>query len=505
MDPVTMTTTAVGVGKDAMKWGIKGAKALASAYGKRSISRLAKEAIFQFPSMFSADIDSDDIVILARDFERQYASFVVAAMSLDSNVDLQKYASMRDYLKSFHNNGNIPSAIYNSGAITFESALVVPEGTIYIDPMEVKSLWTCATEQYDTDILNNIYRPFDFTARKIANRIGIATEADNTDYDKRLEYDKKRMAYQQQMKDAEHARQRTEQEADDAAKRADRAREKEEERNAPDRAAAFTSRTNADGVGAYNAATSDKINQAKDDFYQRHSKLQGAKDIASGYVKKNTPVYHYSQSGGKIMDKEKFDTMVPTIVQVTVTNYTGSTTWNQTLTLGIKTMIRLVPSGQMVANMIDAAKDRAIFKFIKWTKGEIGLTDMLFGKNKYKKMGIDSARGKWLTALKKRATIDNVSKFLGARLLPNATIIITENEALQVKEATGLDLHNPGVIKKIMDKYFLLGFGIYDTETRILSSIIDGDTNYSQYPIRALAAGIKKEVDLLNQQQMRRF
>ena len=98
-----------------------------------------------------------------------------------------------------------------------------------------------------------------------------------------------------------------------------------------------------------------------------------------------------------------------------------------------------------------------------------------------------------------------MSKIFGARLLPNATIVITENEALQIKEATGLDLHSPGVIKKIMDKYFLLGFGIYDTETRILSSMIDGDTNYTQYPMRALVSGIKKEVDLLNMAAGRKY
>ena len=508
MDPLStaaVASTAIGVGKDVMRVGIQGAKALASAYGKRSISRLAKDAIFQFPSMFSADIDTDDIVVLARSYEREYASFVVAAMSLDNNVNLQKYANMRDYLKTFHNNGNIPSAIYNGGSVIFESASIAAEGSVYVDPKVIRSLWTCSMEQYDLEILNNIYRPFDYTARKIGDRIALAQEAQGkTEEDYKLEY-----KYKKKFEEEKAARNKLEKEADRAAQQADKARERDQKMNEPDRAAYFTSKTNADGVGAYNAAMSDKINEAKKEFYDKHPNLQKGKNIASGYVKKNNPIYHYGNGGGASSkidgQREKFDTMAPTIVNITVTNYTGSTTWNQTLTLGVKTMIRLIPSGQMVANMIEAAKDRAIFKFIKWTKGEYKLTDMLFGKSKYKKLGIENARGKWLAALKKRATIDNISKFFGARLLPNATIVITENEAVQIKDATGLDLHNVGVIKKIMDKYFLLGFGIYDTETRILSSMIDGDTAYSQYPMRALVSGIKKEVDLLNAASGKRF
>ena len=49
----------------------------------------------------------------------------------------------------------------------------------------------------------------------------------------------------------------------------------------------------------------------------------------------------------------------------------------------------------------------------------------------------------------------------------------------------------------MMEKYFLLGFGIYDTEGKMLNMIYDGESEFTTYSMRAMIADVKKETNLL--------
>lgn len=530
MDPVSGAITGIAVGKEGIKTAVGVAKTVASGYGRRSIARLAKEAIFQFPMMISSDIDPDDSIALAKSFEKEYASFVIAAMALEHDVDRSKYQNIRDYLKTFHNNTNIPAAVFNSGNILMESATIVTESsTVVVDPITLYSLWTAEESQFDTEIINDMYKPFTNTLRKMAERIDLAIEAKGngrTDDEEvnlhrrlkeideqtakkveqekqRLQADARKTLRSEQMADwrAQQSELRKQRNEDFENQRKKQNMDWETRQYAADRAAHYAKMDNADGKGEYHKAVKGKSDTAKGEFLDAHPNIQRAKDAAAGYYKSGSFKGTYGMGNrwnGIAPGQDRFTGLEPTLVQVTLNSYTGTQSWNDNLTLGIKCMVRLVPSGPMTANMIEAVSDRGIFKLAKWNKGEYKLCDLLFGAKKYKQLGIDSAKGKWLAALKKRAAIDNVSRFAGARLLPTATIIITETEALRVKDATGIDLHNKSTMLRLFKKYFLLGFGIYDTETRVLSAMFDGDSDWTEVSMRALVAGVKKETDLLN-------
>ena len=103
----------------------------------------------------------------------------------------------------------------------------------------------------------------------------------------------------------------------------------------------------------------------------------------------------------------------------------------------------------------------------------------------------------WLKLLRERKMAQSINKILGKRLLPNASIVITESEALAIKEATGVDPHNPADVQKMMNRYFLLAFGIYDTENKLLDVMYDGESQFSTESIRELAAKNKKDTNLL--------
>ena len=66
-----------------------------------------------------------------------------------------------------------------------------------------------------------------------------------------------------------------------------------------------------------------------------------------------------------------------------------------------------------------------------------------------------------------------------------------------IKEATGVDPHNPADVQKMMNRYFLLAFGIYDTENKLLDVMYDGESQFSTESIRELAAKNKKDTNLL--------
>lgn len=459
--------TSAAVVQDVTRLGTGVLKAVVSGYGRRSISRLAKDAIFQMPMIISSDIDTDDTMAIAHAFEKEEAGFVVAAMSLDHNVDRTKYNNTREFLKTFHNDSSVPAAIYNSGNLVMESCIAsVNDGKVYIDPMMLAALRTDKDDRFDMDVVNEMYLPYVRTMRKLQDRLDAATEAVDPDTKKEL--------------------------GKNAAKIV-------ANRNAVNSANSADSFAEKEWDSKFGTA------RAKSKLYSDHPNVQTGKDLASAYVKRSKfdiPVD--SGVAASIKSKEaKFDTMEPTIINVTLTNYNGQAIWKDSVTLGIKVMLRLVPSGQMVANMIEAAEDRAIFKFIKYTKGEYNVFDILFGKSKYKKMGIENAKGKWLAALKKRATVDNVTKFAGHRLLPSTSIIMTETEALEVKRACGVDLHDMRNVNQIFKKYFLLGFGIYDTETRIMHAVFDGDSNFTQVPMHTLVSAVKHDTDLLASSQRR--
>jgi len=530
-------------GKELARAGIRSAKALATGYGRRSISRLAKEAIFQFPCIFSADIDTDEQSVIAHAYEREFASFVVAAMSLNHDVNRDKYITTGEFLKTLHNNTNVPAAIYNSGNILMESAQIVTEYAA-VDPIVLQSLWTCDDNRFDTSCINDMYKPFTRTARQIAERIGMATEAGFGTTDEDEYYDKKnidedfqirqenrksweqanRDRAQQRQKDIEHARDRREKQEDYARQRADsesdyqrkrrdqlsdyerQRKDREDERYGKTVNAVHTKKYNSSGTGEFGNVVTDKLNRGKEDFYARHPKAQTAKNVANGYAKASTTaaVYDRNKANQIKQSDSPFATLQPTIIEVGITNFTAGNVWADTLTLGVKAMIRLVPTGQMVSNMCEAAKDRAIFKAIKITEGETKLCDILFGKSKYKNLGIANAKGKWLGALKKRRLIDNIASVTGVgRLTPTTTIVITEAEALEIKNLTGIDFHDKGNVMRLFKKYFLLGFAIYDTDTKILTAIFDGDNDFTQVPFRALVASIKKETDLLSSSSKR--
>ena len=396
-------------------------KVIAKYVSNTSLTKLAKDSIFQFPVIISASIDNDEIFVMAKSFERSYASMMVSVISMSSYIDLNKYGKedyLVNFLRRFHSNTNIGGNIIASESISISDANILPQENVV--GVNVAALWDSVYESVDNTSINDMYRPFKRTTRILEDALEAGT---------------------------------------------------------------FAKTITIGNTSIDNADTIAKIGQ-KNVVNNEEKPIRNSK----------------SDKFNQVVKSDYMTDMAPTMINVTVVaDATGKgATWTQSVVLGIKAMVRMVKSGVMVNNMMDAFKDRGLFKWLSWTKGEISTAELIFGAGKAMQDGYAAGKGdNWLKLLRERKMAQGINKILGKRLLPNASIVITESEALAIKEATGVDPHNPADVQKMMNRYFLLAFGIYDTENKLLDVIYDGESQFSTESIRELAAKNKKDTNLL--------
>ena len=422
-------------------------KVIAKYVSNTSLTKLAKDSIFQFPVIISASIDNDEIFVMAKSFERSYASMMVSVISMSSYIDLNKYGKedyLVNFLRRFHSNTNIGGNIIASESISISDANILPQENVV--GVNVAALWDSVYESVDNTSINDMYRPFKRTTRILEDALEAATDDGMT-----IKVGK-------------------------------------------------TTIKNADAIANSGKSNVFYEEYEKDDDGNYKTDKNGKKIPIKGTQRITHTAKDKHDKFNQVVKADYMTDMAPTMINITViADATGKgDTWTQNVVLGIKAMVRMVKSGVMVNNMMGAFKDRGLFKWLSWTKGEISTAELIFGAGKAMQDGYAAGKGdNWLKILRERKMAQGINKLLGKRLLPNASIVITESEALAIKEATGVDPHNPADVQKMMNRYFLLAFGIYDTENKLLDVMYDGESQFSTESIRELAAKNKKDTNLL--------
>ena len=99
-----------------------------------------------------------------------------------------------------------------------------------------------------------------------------------------------------------------------------------------------------------------------------------------------------------------------------------------------------------------------------------------------------SKTSRWWTMLKRRKNSARIKNALSTkRLLPNATIVITQEEVDLIKTQCGYDLENPNIAYKLMDNYFLMTFVIVDPALQRVKFLFDGRTEFESSTFANLA------------------
>lgn len=191
-------------------------------------------------------------------------------------------------------------------------------------------------------------------------------------------------------------------------------------------------------------------------------------------------------------DVKKSNELVPTLLSVHVNFKSGETVVPLDFIIGVKTIVHPVRASEIIKNLSKGLKEKNnFFNFLRYTTGEIkffkdfllnidGIRDDVISK--YNK------GSEWWTALKRRK---NISKFRAAfmmkkQILPNATIMVSVEEANYLKNEYGIDLFNPSTVKELMSHYFLLGFVILDPSSELSYFLFDGYSGHQTLSYQAL-------------------
>ena len=198
-------------------------------------------------------------------------------------------------------------------------------------------------------------------------------------------------------------------------------------------------------------------------------------------------------------DAKKANELVPTLLHIRVIATDSETKSGVNkyvdFVVGVKSTIHLVTTEEVVDELVDACRNHdGFFKFIKWTTGEINfVSDFVLNLHDSQKDIAKQSGGQshWWNALKHRGTLAKMHKWVNTQrqILPNATILITQEECDFIKNTYGFDLMNPGFVEKIMKKFFLLCFIVTDDALEVAHFKYDGQKSYQTISY----AGLEKE------------
>lgn len=461
---------AVGGAVDTVKF----ARMIKQTYGRSSLTRDAKDMIAQYPCLFSSGIPLDDQVIIAKGLEAQYAALLISIISARSHFSRAKYDTPVDYLKTFHNNSSIPSIFMSmdsqmpddgnqyaleKATMNYDLGKLVPKNVVV-------ECWDATNDRFNTTKLNDSYHP-EFTTQKameqvVMNLRNLHRPAMEGGYDDLVGL------------------------------------------------TGLAGRDNKDDVGT--PGQSYKYEYKK--VPKKDSNGKVVRDANGRVIKEmelQTSVRTPSATGRQEIAKNnsQLSMMAPTMVNLQLTSTHGNEpAITHNLVMGVKAMARSIPQEYMISNLADAAKgSRKIFSFIQYTEGERKIiSDMIFGIRDAKEMAVgDRDMRYWISSLKRRKYGDLIGKLSsGQGLQPLVTIVCTSYDVAKVMEMTGTDLNEPYNAAKLIAKYYLLGFIIYDPESGRLKSFFDGNNNFDVTTIASLKNKQQKDTDLMQYSQFLR-
>lgn len=467
-EAITDTAT---VGLDTAKKAMKAAATVTKAaisvkgtIGKSSITRMGKDSILEFPTVMPASIEVDDQIAIAKMFERQYATLLVSIFSLRPTVSLNEFDNIAEYIKSIHSNNAIPSNLLKTQHFAHESVGedfclaedVEPsefgiDGTILSADITFKyakdlayECWGHLLDTLDRENLNDVVQPYKRSQHLLNERLNLS--------------DKTKAAKATEAFDLD--------DVDDALD------------NVQSRAMAVVN------TGRNSSTMFNKNNLPPGKGSAQFN--PGAKDA--------------------IKTDNKVISMEPTMINLTFYLHGSKdgdkqgASFTQSVAIGVKAMVRSVSSEYMVSNLVEGSKSsNPIFKLIAWTRGEARVVkDLIFNIGEIKKKFKTKNVGEFdfLEMSKNRKNVDDVSKFAGNRVLPYLSLVVTDYEAAQAAQVTGVDLTNFSNAKAFMDRYYLLAFAIYNPSSKTLNVLYDGAHDWETMSMTYIQTSQKKDMDI---------
>lgn len=428
---------------------LMGAKTAQSYYRKTSVSALAKDLILQYPVLISADIPYENEIIIAKALELQYAAFQIMVLSADTafGIDPSQTAGVRDLLSRYHSNSDTPNMVDYAGNMIYKAgSLVSTIGNLESAEISLKSA-TPIERGYDKEFLESLWEtPLDAIESTTLNDMYNPVNAlINTI--------------------------------------------SELSNNLEMTAATESDETPLDILvnkpsGTLNIRKlGDKDNRYSDDLKTLPKSANTLKDLSKDFTK-----------------------LEPTMIELEFFVRNGDDSQMRRAVIGVAAAPRSIPSDIMRANVIKAMQhDNTGFKFISWTRGEQKVVkDFIFNVSNIKEDAMAKSKyDKWFAALRKRKRNSKAFKGGKTTINPLTSLVLTKNDVALIKQTSGFDLLDEHVAAKLMDSLYLLCIMVVDTDTDLVSTLLDGNQYYTETTIEHLKKANKsKDNDLTNVREM---
>ena len=407
----------------------------------KSMIRRAKDATFQFPMIIPKSCPIDMATACTRMMDRVYAGYTQIALGNNSTMNMALDSSPTQFLKRFHQNIKFEQAIAD---------LAVPEDE---------------REAYMEKAYNGEYRVFADPDRKFFmlfnaadKKLGMMLESNREGLKPYLS----EINMSKQMRDIFESgceEEYTEAESDE---------------------------TNA-----------EDLTQALLDGKLKQQQLADRRALAD--IAKNNAA---ALRGPQLTDGDikRMNDMTPYAVQIrlSVVNSADEFVQYMDIVVGIKTVLHLVDTDDMISNLEKALQNRSgLFRFLRWTTGEISLVkDLLLNMDDLRFDAANQNAGKSplfgnLKRMKRRGV--GMSGFaMPHGLIPNATLLVTSYEVDHMKNTYGIDMREESVAKKLMEGLDLMTFIICDDGAGTVDILYDGDATFQTYALES----IEREVSM---------
>jgi hypothetical protein len=417
-------------------------------YHSGTMSRRAAEGTMQFPLLASRTISFPTIQLIANACERNCASFVQIVLSMHPEMDVRNGSSGFDYLEMFHQNSDTTEDPLNTIMTTASENYVIQTRTFTVDANKLKILkeeLTAHGIDWREGRLNDVVKP-------------------------RYIHDNHFIRPVSHMENMERLRDKL-----DAIKEAEATTDQNGKPVQPVNQFNLRPKAFYSSDDAINLTTIiDKSVTKIDDRKQKTP--QGGQDfiVPKDMLKDN--------------DVKKANELVPTLLHIRVIAKDSSKESDPgqyvDFVIGVKCMIHPIGAEDMNENLVDACRNHdSIFKFIRWTTGEISfLKDFLLNMNEYRTDVARQTKGSspWWNRLKHLKVLSGVkaAMFISKKIIPNASIVVSQEEVDVIKNQYGFNLMNPSFVRKIMKKFFLMSFIVVDDSSEVAHFMYDGQSSY---------------------------
>ena len=397
----------------------------------KTIAGGARDATFQFPVLVSNTIDIDMASTIVRTIEKSYVQYTQQWLSLNQTINITTDRNIVQYLKKFHQN------------VSFESAVK----ELLVDENKVSD--------YMERVEKGEYSLYTTKDKSIAIVFNTADRGTATMIESHKDFLEEHLS-QYDLKPIPHVGDRMVTEAS----------------------------------GGENVTTGDLLSAMI-----QHGERQRKEEEDE---KRNNLAFQKAQSARVplLNDKEvkKANDVMPYTISVRLMAVNDKNEFVQFMDfiLGVKAILHPISSDEIIENVQRVLKNQnPIFKFIRWTTGEISLVkNLILNLDDIKSDALYKAHGRnpWFSQLKrlkeKRFGIHDFT--VPHALIPNSTLVITQYEVDYLKNKYAINLEDVKIARRMIDSLFLMAFIIVDDGSGTVEILYKDEPAYQTYALETL-------------------